>query len=800
MIRRLLLPLVAVVLALTTIPAALAGPGDSYTRPSFGDGTLPAGCILSRDPVNPDNQCYHMKVGLNALDSPKVDVDVLVPISPAVERDMRIATQAVQMWDDGLIYLAEQMRLDWLAKGLDVKIRTHVVPVNDSGLPEDPIGLIDPEIVVIMSNPAGGIGIGIDPVSFAGELGIVDGEGTPCADFANPFSMDQWAAREGFEQHNDEPGGIYVEDCGGVGGNVCFAVNGAVDPVPGLSDFFPLYELVAHEFGHCLTVGHVGDGADGPWGMTATNDIMAYSTDPPLVNKCVSTLDVEGFALRMSKYLDVNGDGTVNAKDELIPNDLAGDGLSSFQVQNPANHSYASATGLPGDCPQPDVSLVPGAEGNFFPTAVTTTKPKLNLGKVAMKNGKLVVKGAAEHVSKVPAPTSFTGSATDESGDSYSPITDIENVSVKVSKSTITASFTVGQLYPLIGASPVAYSLNIDGRRLDSFIPNGNTTGTPVVMDNGTGYYLPEGTATWDLDTNTVSFTVNRHYLADQQITAPYNVYAVTGYHARSNDWVATDDLAPTARDLNVAGPDLGKDSRDLPKASTVVSKTYQAAEGSFLPNDTTLGVGLVSAIDTRDYGTIPLDLQSTVEVTLEWQGLAFLDLIVGGGSSAEVIEETDNSLTVRVPWARRNLSFTVDPTEVFEPTDYTVTVTRSTVVADKDRDGVPNVADLCPTDKGPSTGAGCPDTDADGIFDKYDACPKAAGLGADGCPVGGGERVVIYVDGTKVASQYLLTKHGADAFAMSSKLAGAAGGKHKVVIKWFDQGKLVKKVSETVR
>ena len=382
LIRRLLLPLIVVALAAMTVPSALAGPSDTYGQAHFGDGNIPAGCIKDRDPVNPDNLCYHMKVGLNALDTPKVDVDVLLPVSPAAERDMRIATQAVQMWDDGLHYLAGQMDLDWLEDNFEMNVRTHLVGVNAEGLPEDPITLIDPEIVVVVSNPAGGIGIGIDPTSFVGQLGLVDDNGVPCAAVPNPFSMAQWQAKPGYKEHNGEPGGVFVQDCAGVGGNVCFAVNGAVDPVPGLSDFFPLFDLVSHEFGHCLTLGHVGDGADGPWGPTPTNDIMAYSTDPPLVNKCVSSLDVEGFALRMSRYLDVNGDGKVTKTDQLVPNDVEGDGANSFQIQNPADHVYASSTGAPGDCPQPDLSIVPGAEADFTPTARSTTKPRLKLGKI----------------------------------------------------------------------------------------------------------------------------------------------------------------------------------------------------------------------------------------------------------------------------------------------------------------------------------------------------------------------------------------------------------------------------------
>ncbi len=78
---------------------------------------------------------------------------------------------------------------------------------------------------------------------------------------------------------------------------------------------------MSHEFGHCLTIGHVGDGLEGSWGALPSNDIMAYNDDPVALNKCVSTLDVEGIALQMSKYIDVNGDGAVDAADRLHAND-----------------------------------------------------------------------------------------------------------------------------------------------------------------------------------------------------------------------------------------------------------------------------------------------------------------------------------------------------------------------------------------------------------------------------------------------------------------------------------------------
>ena len=136
----------------------------------------------------------------------------------------------------------------------------------------------------------------------------------------------------------------------------------------------------------------------------------------------------------------------------------------------------------------------------------------------------------------------------------------------------------VGKVWPVpYVTSLAAYSLTINGRRLDSFIPTGGLDGKPAVLDNGTGYFLPPGSATWDAAKDTVTFHIRRDYLADQQVKAPYNVYAVTGLHARTNDWVKTLDVAPDARNLNLAAPKLGKETRDAPKAKKKTSKTYQA-------------------------------------------------------------------------------------------------------------------------------------------------------------------------------------------------------------------------------
>ncbi|MBF4163792.1 hypothetical protein [Nocardioides acrostichi] len=786
----LLASVTSVVIVVTSV--AYAAPTSSPTPAMhFADGNIPSECIVDRDPINPDNHCYHMKVGLNGLDTPKVDVDVLIPVSPDAERDMRIASQSVQMWDDGLHYLAKQEGLTWLNDGFEMDVRTHQVVVDSDGALQEPLDLVDPEIVVIVSNPAGGIGIGIDPAYFAGELGLLDGGDVPCAEIENPMSMSTWQGMKGFDQHGGEPGGVYVQDCGGVGGNVCFAVNGAIDPVPGATDFFPLFDLVSHEFGHCLTLGHVGDGADGPWGPTPTNDIMAYSTDPPLVNKCVSSLDLEGFALRMSRYLDVDGNGKVDQHDLLVPNDVEGDASNSFQVQHPADHTYASSTGDARDCPQPDLSATPLAEGDFMPKPEATTKPQLKIKGASRRGGVLRITGVARHRPLGKQPTATKAVRKDASGDSYSPITDLQGLDVQVSRGAIDATLKVGRLWPVtVGTSLVAYSLNIDGRRLDSFIPTGSTDGEVVVMDNGTGYYLPAGTATWDFDTDTVRFHVRRDYLADQQITAPYNVYGVTGYHARSNDWIANDDLVPDARNLDLAGPRMTRETRDAPRATKVTTATEQLGTGTFTSSDSTLGVGLVSAVDGRDYVPVPVRKQSSVLVTLTWTGEASMDLTVGGGSGQEVIETDDpNTIQVLVPWARRDLVATVDPQEIYGTASYTLTARTTTLVADRDGDGVYDVADACPTRRGPASAAGCGDRDHDTYLDTADRCPRVAGDDGFGCPRRDGERVVALVDGKRVAARPVVTSRGSYRVTLAERVRGRVD---RVTLVWYDGAKVL--------
>jgi hypothetical protein len=812
---RLALPLAAVVLVTSALQALGAAPAPQlrgaaagYAGAHFGDHNIPAGCILDRDEANPDNECFHMKVGLNGLDSPEVNVAVLVPVSPTAERDMRIMRQAVEMWDGGLHQLARQMKMDWLAKGVHINVTTKLVPVDANGIPTQVIRLVKPKIVVIATNPAGGIGIGIDPVYFAssltGALGIDTSSGVPCMSIPNPFSMMAWQARPGFDGHHGALGGTMVQQCDGPGGNVCFSVNGAVDPIPGKTDFFSIFDLVAHETGHCLTLGHVGDGADGPWGPTPTNDIMAYSSDPVDVAKCVSTLDVEGFALRMSNFLDTNGDRKVDGRDLLKPNDVAGDAANSFQLQNPKDHWYASSTGEAEDCPQPDWGALPLAEEtDWQPGTVATTNSALSVRSVKAAAGKLTWNASAGWVSKKSVPTARTASVWDVKGDGVLPMTDITDLTASVTPTAVKASIKVDTLWPTTdGGRVTGYGLYVGGRKFDSYVTTQGTTSDVRTIDSGGRFEMPAGTSTWDTKAGTVSFTIPRSYLAKQRILPPYSIFAETGVHIRVKDWVTSLDRAPATGAIRLAAPAEVGAPRDAPmdkRSTTRTSKLKHSGGNSFTIADTsTYGLPLVPEVGNVHRIVLPIAKQSTATVTLKWDDpSASLGLAVKGGSE-QISKSGSQSVTVTVPWAHRDLTVEVIPSMILgaSPVTYTVETELTTLTANADGDGVPDIADKCRTAKGPVASAGCPDSDRDGHLDLNDKCPKVAGLAANGCPTASSDKVVALLDGKRVGVTYVMTRHGSYAFSGS---AAASPGKHTLTLVWYAGSGIVKSVSRTI-
>ncbi len=551
----------ALVVGLLIIPAVATAPvqastEEQYNGPYFGENNFPPGCTRDYSPTNPDNTCFRIKAGLNALDSPQVDVLVLVPVSPTAERDMRIMRQSVEMWEGGIDLLADQMGLDWLADGVEFHVTVDYVDVTGDGgggeFTTYPIA--DPEIVVVAANPSGGAGIGVDPAYLVSGMFGTDTNEVPCHGIPNLlFDFDAWESVPGFDSHHEERTGTYTEDCEGAGGNVCFAVNGAIDPATSTLDVMNLFDLVSHEFGHCLTIGHVGDGGETilnqGWGPVPTNDIMSYNKDPYGRYKCVSTLDVEALALRMSRYLDVNGDGKLTGADVLEPNDQVGapDGMA-LQVQHPVDHLYASGTGSPLDCPQPDVGLVPGERTDWTPPPVSSTRAVLNVtsptdGFTTGEDGAMSVTGTVERRPLVepPAPTSDTASYDDADDDATSPTTEITELGVAVTDDHVVATLRISQLWPsTMATSPVSYTLRINGKGFDSFVRYPIDV-NPVTW-NGSGY-MDDGTSTWDVANNTVEFQIPRDYLKLAGATSPYFVSATANFGTLVA--IVPDDSAP---------------------------------------------------------------------------------------------------------------------------------------------------------------------------------------------------------------------------------------------------------------
>lgn len=774
--------LIALVVAVPTVlvkPAAVASPGEQYSGPYFGENNFPPGCIRDMSADNPENVCYHMRTGLNALDSPQIDVLVMVPVSPTAERDMRIMRQSIEMWEGGIDYLADEMGLDWLSDGVDFHVTVdYIDPTGGEGGEFTTYPIVDPEIVVIATNPAGGIGIGIDPINAV----FMNEEGVPCHAVENPLDFEYWENVPGFDSHHGSREGVYNEDCDGKGGNICFAINGAIDPAPETIDFFNLFDLVSHEVGHCLTLGHVGDGAEGAWGPVPTNDIMAYNADPPGLNKCVSTLDVEAFAVRMSRYLDVNGDGAVDGNDQLFTNDQVGQGGNAFQVQHPDDHLYASSTGAPADCPQPDLGLLPGERTDWTPEPVATLEPVLTVTSPAdgstTDSGEVRVTGTVEKrtlVEEAPAPTSPTASHDDADDDATTPLTEILDLDVAVTATHVEAVMTLAELWPsTLVTSATSYSLTVDGRKFDSFVRYPVIDPNPMTWDNGAAGYMPAGTSTWDTAAKTVTFRIPRDYLSGARIEAPY--YVGSSANLGSLTTTIPDDTAPDeGGTLGVAGARIvGASSLGANAATT----TFTHPDGNvFYPEESTVGVTPLVGIDPSHTFDLLVAETSDVELSLEWvgpTGASDLDLYATGAADSGTEGATaDPSEKVVLRDVKGALSLRVEPYLVTDPLGTTYTLT----------------ATVTPTPTGF-------DSDGDGVADGADSCPDVSGNGSNGCPIEAIEHVNVYVGDALVATQDVDTSDGPDSFDIPVALAE---GTHTIRIEWERRGDALASETRTV-
>jgi hypothetical protein len=686
------------------------------------------------------------------------------------------------MWEGGIHSLSPHMGLPWLGKGMQFHITVDEVDtVNGRGGEFTTYPIVDPEIVVIASNPVGGVGIGIDPVASGAELAGVVRPGLaktqmPCTGVKNPFDFSAWSKLPGFDHHHEGRYGTYVEDCKGRGGNICFALTPAIDPVPGVVDLFSLFDLVAHEFGHCLTIGHVGDGAEGPWGKVPTNDIMSYNTDPVGLNKCVSTLDVEGIATRMSNYLDVNNDHKVTAADRLLANDQPGDGRNAFQTQHPRDHWYASSTGAPTACPQPDLALLPGApRTNWEPAPVATSDPVLTVTSpsegASASSGAFTVTGSVDRVSRSSDPTAPTGFYDDADNDAKTPATEITALNVAVTPSTLESTLSVASLPPsgTTSTSPTAYSVTIDGRRFDSFMRYPVVDGGPVTWDAAAGAYMAAGTSTWDTAANSVSFHIPRSYLQAASITAPYQVSSNSNFGSLST--LVPDDFAPeSGHTIGVSNARVI--STPTPRAaprSSMQTVTFQHPGGNtFFPEQSMLGVTSTVGLDNSHHFDLDVPQSSDVTFKLDWTdgvGGSDLDFNVSGAAVSADGASDRKPETATLTKVRGHLAISVEPYLVTDERGSTYTLT----------------AVITPRQ--------VVDTDGDGAPDESDLCPTVAGADPDGCPVKRYEHVHVYVDGVKAASQEVDTTNGAAAFSIPVTVSSGA---HTLKVEWEYFGKVL--------
>ncbi len=188
------------------------------------------------------------------LDTTVIDA-VIMPV-PGVDPQSATAAAALATarWAD-----VEQFAAPWFVDAFE--LNTYVVGVDVPSLD----AVADPEIIVISESGQRSTSIGLSAEQIV--CSVVGG------------------ARHMYPVHEHDGMAIYAGECV-TGGFRCVALNFA----SALGGNNYLYDLVAHEVGHCLGAGHVGDALDFNARYVPTTDIMSYAVNPSQV-PCASTLN-----------------------------------------------------------------------------------------------------------------------------------------------------------------------------------------------------------------------------------------------------------------------------------------------------------------------------------------------------------------------------------------------------------------------------------------------------------------------------------------------------------------------------
>lgn len=258
------------------LDGADARPGDSWTDPHFDwtglDRTFPYDamnqyCLDEANCTYWDGRFHEGTV--YELDTTVLDA-VVMPVPGVLPTGATAAAgQATAAWT-----LVEQFAADWFVDAWE--LNTHVV---GSGAPGTDF-VTDPEIVVVSEGVQRSTSIGLNAEQLAcGIAGVVPTEAE-----SEAFVPGSIATRV-YPVHEHDGMAIFAAECI-TGGFRCAALNFA----SALSGNNGLYDLVAHEVGHCLGLSHVGDALDFNARFVPEADIMAYADNPSRVS-CASNLN-----------------------------------------------------------------------------------------------------------------------------------------------------------------------------------------------------------------------------------------------------------------------------------------------------------------------------------------------------------------------------------------------------------------------------------------------------------------------------------------------------------------------------